>query len=87
LTFFKKTSELQNDGGKKIHHPRKCEEAGCQEIKMLGVGRNRCSQLGKEYTYMYMYKEEKKNWKARGVPNIKETETEKRTTTAKATHT
>jgi len=27
--------------------------------KVMGVGRNRCSQLEKEYTYMYMYREEK----------------------------
>jgi hypothetical protein len=40
LTFLKKDECYKMMGEKNIHHPRKCEEAGCQEKKkVVDVGR------------------------------------------------
>lgn len=61
MTFLKKTRVLQR--GKKYITQENAKRLAVKKNEVVDVGRNRCaaSLRGKEYTYMYMYKEEKKN--------------------------
>lgn len=90
MTFLKK-DECYKMMGKKTYIIQENAKRLAVKKKMVDVGRNKWAANLREkgYTYMYMYREEKrkKKMKIRSSQTSEKRRTEKRTTTANATHT